>query len=225
MSDDPAKPAGDDGATARDRRSLPLDRFNAFSDGVFAIAITLLVLEITVPPEGVPLLAALRAQWPEFVGYYISFAFIGGIWITHSGLTKYMKLGDTVVYTLNLLLLLLVGLLPFATSLMVTHLTGSDAGLATLLYGVDLLLASLVLSLLMLYLAREPGLLVETIAEETFSRAARQRWLSIILGAVAVALALIAPQVAAGLYVVVSTVLLVIPLLGLRRHRRERRSG
>ena len=99
MSDDPGQTASDGSAAARDRRSLPLDRFNAFSDGVFAIAITLLVLELTVPPEGVPLLAALREQWPEFVGYYISFAFIGGIWITHSGLTKYMKLGDTVVYS------------------------------------------------------------------------------------------------------------------------------
>ena len=123
-----------------------------------------------MPREGVSLLPALREQWPEFLGYYISFAFIGGIWITHSSVTKYMKCGDTVVYTLNLVLLLLVGLLPFTTSLMVTHLTGADAGTATLLYGVDLLLASLVLSSLILYLAHEPSLLVETFAEGTLGR-------------------------------------------------------
>ena len=70
---------------------LPLDRFNAFSDGVFAIAITLLVLEIAIPHAGVRVLPALREQWPEFLGYYISFAFIGGIWIAHSGVTKFMK--------------------------------------------------------------------------------------------------------------------------------------
>jgi uncharacterized membrane protein len=94
MSDEPQRKVEGDGATEQDRRSLPLDRFNAFSDGVFAIAITLLVLELTVPREGVPLLPALRAQWPEFLGYYISFAFIGAIWITHSSVTKSMKRGD-----------------------------------------------------------------------------------------------------------------------------------
>ncbi len=224
MSDEPPQASDDASAAEQDRRSLPLDRFNAFSDGVFAIAITLLVLEITVPRGGIPLGPALREQWPEFLGYYISFAFIGGIWITHSGVTKFMRLGDSVVYTLNLVLLLLVGLLPFATSLMVTHLTGPDAGLATVLYGLDLLLASLVLSLLILYLADEPALLVDNIAEGTLKRITRQRWTSIGLNVVAIAVALVAPRVAVALYLVVSTVLLIIPLLGLRRHRQRRRA-
>ncbi len=164
-------------------------------------------------------------MWPEFIGYYISFAFIGGIWITHSGVTRFMKLGDSAAYALNLVLLVFVGLLPFTTSLMVTHLRGDDAGLATLLYGVDVLLASLVLSLLVLYLAREPALLVDDLDETTLRRVARQRWASIGLNGVAIALALVAPQVAAGLYLVASTSLLVIPLLGLRRHRQQRRAG
>ena len=223
MSDEPQQTSEDGSAAEQDRRSLPLDRFNAFSDGVFAIAITLLVLELTVPHEGVPMLPALRAQWPEFLGYYISFAFIGAIWITHSGVTKLMKHGDAAVYALNLVLLIFVGLLPFTTSLMVTHLTGADAVIATVLYGVDLLLASLVLSLLILYLAREPALLVDNIAEGTLKRVTRQRWASIGLNVVAIAVAFVAPQAAVALYLVVSTVLLIIPLLGLRRHRQQRR--
>ena len=80
-------------------RTLPLDRFNAFSDGVFAIAITLLVLEITVPKQGVRLLPALREEWPEFLGYYTSFAFIGGLWVVHSAATKLMKRADAVAAT------------------------------------------------------------------------------------------------------------------------------
>ena len=225
MNDEPGQTSDDGSVGAQGRGSLPLDRFNAFSDGVFAIAITLLVLEFTMPHEGIPLLPALREQWPEFLGYYISFAFIGGIWITHSGVTKYMRRGDTAVYALNLLLLLLVGLLPFATSIMVTHLTGADAGLATVLYGLDLLLASIVLSLLILYVADEPALLVDNIAEGTLRRITRQRWASIGLNTVGIALALVAPEVAVGLYLVVSTMLLVIPLLGLRRHRRGSRAA
>ena len=221
MSDEPQRQSVDDATARRERHSLPLDRFSAFSDGVFAIAITLLVLQISVPREGVRVLPALREQWPELLGYYISFAFIGSLWIMHSGVTKFMKRGDAVAYALNLLLLF-VGLLPFTTDLMVTHLSGADARIAVLLYGVDLLLASFVLSLLILYLAQEPGLLVNDIAEGVLRRVNRQRWTAIGVNVLAIAVALVAPRVAAGLYLVETTMLLIIPLLGLRRHRRRR---
>ena len=207
----------------REARFLPLDRFNAFSDGVFAIAITLLVLEIAIPHAGESVLPALREQWPEFLGYFISFAFIGGIWIAHSGVTKFMKHGDAESFSLNLLLLLFVGLLPFSTALMVTHLDGADAKPAVLIYGVNLLLASLVLSLLIRYLAREPSLLVDDIAEGSLRRVTRQRWTSLGLSVLAIAVALVAPKVAVGLYLVETTLLLVIPFLGLRRHRHQPR--
>jgi uncharacterized membrane protein len=212
-------------AEAKIERTLPLDRFNAFSDGVFAIAITLLVLEITVPKQGVRLLPALREEWPEFLGYYISFAFIGGLWVVHSAVTKLMKRADAVTYALNLVLLLFVGLMPFATNVMVTHLTGADARAAVLLYGVDLLAASLVLSLLILYIAREPTLLVDDIAEGTLRGVARERWISIGLNVFAIAMALLAPLVAVVLYLVGTTILLVIPVVGLRRHRRRQRAA
>jgi len=225
MSDAPEQQTVDDAAARRELYALPLDRFSAFSDGVFAIAITLLVLQIGVPREGVRVLPALRGQWPELLGYYISFAFIGSLWIMHSGVTRFMKRGDGVAYALNLLLLLFVGLLPFTTDLMVTHLSGADARIAVLIYGVDLLLASCVLSLLILYLAQEPGLLVDDIAEGTLRRVNRQRWTAIGVNVLAIAVALVAPQVAAGLYLVETTLLLIIPLLGLRRHRRRRRAG
>ena len=219
MSDEPHQQADRSEAAVRATRRLDLDRFNAFSDGVFAIAITLLVLEIPVPPDSADLLPALREQWPEFLGYYISFAFIGGIWITHSRVTTYMRRGDTVAYAMNLVLLLFVGLLPFATSLMVTHLSESGMKTAVLLYGVDVLFASLALSLLMLYVAREPDLLVDDIADGALRRVARQRWISIGVNVLAIAMALVAPLVAVGLYLIETMLLLIIPLVGLRRHR------
>ena len=209
----------------RGPHSLPLDRFNAFSDGVFAIAITLLVLEIAIPHVGVRVLPALREQWPEFLGYFISFAFIGGIWIEHSGLTKYLKHGDSESFAMNLLLLLFVGLLPFSTALMVTHLTGADAKFTVALYGVNLLLASLVLSLLILYVAQEPSLLVDDIDEGTLARVTRRRWTALGINVLAIAVTLVAPKVGVGLYLVETALLLIIPFLGLRRHRHERSAG
>ena len=137
---------------------LPLDRFNAFSDGVFAIAITLLVLELSVPAVDVRLLPALADQWREFLGYLISFVFIGGIWVSHAGMTKLMRHADTLAYGIDLLMLLFVGVLPFSTNLLVTHLSGPDVEVAVVIYGVNVLLASLALSLLMFYIANERSL-------------------------------------------------------------------
>ena len=94
------------GTTPRRTITLPLDRFNAFSDGVFAIAITILVLELAVPSLSAPLPEASRELWPDFLGYFISFSFIGGIWISHASLTQHMKQGDSIAYGLNLLMLL-----------------------------------------------------------------------------------------------------------------------
>jgi uncharacterized membrane protein len=224
MSDEP-QGTPEDGVGALGGRSLPLNRFNAFSDGVFAIAITLLALELAVPPAGVALWPALRGQWPEFVGFYISFAFIGGIWITHSSMTKYMRRGDTAAFALDLVLLFFVCLLPFFTALMVTHLDGADAELATVLYGINSLFASLSLSALILYLARVPALLVDVLDEDVLRRATRRRWAAIGLNVVAIATALVYPLAAAILYLVVSTTLLVIPLLGVRRHLHRRHAA
>ena len=61
-----------------------LERFHAFSDAVFAIAITLLVLELHVPSGQEALVKGLEHEWPRYLGYFVSFAFIGGVWIAHS---------------------------------------------------------------------------------------------------------------------------------------------
>lgn len=194
-----------------------LVRFNAFSDGVFAIAITLLVLELPVPPAEVAVLPMLRESWHDFLGYLISFAFIGGFWLTHSGLTNVMKLGDNVVYGMNLILLLFVAVLPFSTSLMVTHLNAPDALVGVLVYGVNVLLASLALSLLIFYVMRKPGLIEKGLVDELLIRTYRRRWFAIGVNIFAILVALIAPPISVALYLVMSVLFLMLPFLGLHR--------
>jgi uncharacterized membrane protein len=201
-----------------------LDRFSAFSDGVFAIAITLLVLELPVPPEGAPLVPALLQSWPDFLAYIVSFAFIGGIWLTHAGLTRLMKRGDTVANGVNLLLLLLVAVLPFTTRVMVTHLSSPEAGAAVFLYGANFLLASVTLSLLLRYIAHEPSLLVDDIADAALRRITRQRWISIGVNSVALIVALIVPVLAVSLYLIEAGLLLVFPLVGMRRRHAHKQA-
>ncbi len=197
-------------------RALPLDRFDAFSDGVFAIAITLLVIDLTVP-TGPDLLASLVEAWPEFLGYLMSFAFIGMSWLTHARTTRLMQGSDTLAAGLNLLALLFIALLPFSTSLMVSNIGGPDTGVAVLVYGLNVLIASVMLTLLMAYLVRQRSLLGGEIADATLAALTRQRRISNGVWLIAVVVALVAPPVAVGLYVLATVLLLALPFLRVRR--------
>ena len=110
-------------------------RVEAFSDGVFAIAITLLILEIHVPqPASGPLGAQLLRQWSSYVSFFISFAFIGIMWINHHRLFTHICRSDNGLLLLNLLLLLGVTFVPFPTAVLAAHLGHPDQRLAALLY-------------------------------------------------------------------------------------------
>ena len=219
-TDESARQGETGGRLARGPDVLPLDRFNAFTDGVFAIAITLLVLELSIPAVGARLLPALTEQWHEFLGYLISFVFIGGIWVSHAAMTKLMRQADTLAYGIDLLMLLFVGVLPFSTNLMVTHLSGPDVEAAVVIYGINVLMASLCLSLLMFYIASERSLVIDGVADETLEAKVRQRWIIIALNVAAIALALVAPLAAVGVYLIMTFLALALPLIHLRRRRR-----
>jgi uncharacterized membrane protein len=119
-------------------------RLEAFSDGVLAIAITLLVIEIH-PPElhqGERLAQALSAQWPSYVAYLVSFLTIGVIWPNHHRVFTQVARLDGPLLLLNLNLLLWTGLIPFPTAVLAEHLRdgGEAARTASALYGGVLLL-------------------------------------------------------------------------------------
>ena len=95
------------------------NRLEAFSDGVFAIAVTLLVLDLGVPAPGIGSLGhELLAQWPSYAAYVISFLTIGIIWINHHAAFSRLRVVDHSILMWNLALLLTVSVLPFTTSLM-----------------------------------------------------------------------------------------------------------
>lgn len=103
-------------------------RLEAFADAVFAIAITLLVIEIRLPPHDQVvrlggLGRALLRLWPSYVGYVISFVVIGIMWANHHNLMKLIDRLDHGFITLNLLLLMCIAFLPFPTAVMAEHLT------------------------------------------------------------------------------------------------------
>jgi uncharacterized membrane protein len=112
-------------------------RLVAFSDGVFAITVTLLVLEIRAPSDDTNLLHGLLALWPSYLAYAVTFLFIGQVWANHHVVFDHIRAADQFVLLLNTLLLMAVAFLPFATSVLAGSLRSGDGQrTAVAFYGV-----------------------------------------------------------------------------------------
>jgi uncharacterized membrane protein len=138
-------------------RSVARDttRLVAFSDGVFAITITLLVLEIRPPAEGEDLLHGLVALWPSYLAYAVTFLFIGQVWVNHHVMFDHIRVADRAVLVLNTVLLMAVAFLPFATSVLAEALhSGDDRRAAVGFYGTAFVLTALTFNAVWQYASR-----------------------------------------------------------------------
>jgi uncharacterized membrane protein len=182
-----------------------MGRILALSDGVFAIAITLLILEIAVPATtgdaGLP--RALLGLWPRYLAYVLSFVVIARFWVTHHLEFRLIGRYDAVLVWLNLLLLMSVAFLPFPTAVLGAHI-GSAA--AAVLYAAAVLLAGAASAAYWWYASGRGGLLRPDVGRAR-ARALRARGLS---GPVFFALTL--PVAAFAPYVAEILWLLVFPL-------------
>ena len=147
------------------------NRLEAFSDGVIAVAVTLLVLDIHVPPisPDETLLHALLHNWPHYAAYVVSFMTIGIIWINHHAMISRLARADHSILILNLLLLMSIVLLPFATELMAAYLRASSGqSLAAGVYSGAFLLMAVAFAALNrhILLARAHMLSIEIPLEE-----------------------------------------------------------
>ena len=157
---------------------MSTNRLEAFSDGVFAIAITLLVLEIAVPSNaGDDLAHALGEQWPSYVAYLVSFLVIGIIWMNHHAVIDHLREVDRPLMALNLFLLLWIGLIPWPTRLVAEYMRegGEAERVAALVYAGTMTMMGLAFGLLWRYAAsrRRNLLAVELSDAEIASRTRR----------------------------------------------------
>ncbi len=132
-------------------------RLAAFSDGVFSVAITLLVLNIQVPhlkdsPTPITLMSALLSQWPTYLSYVISFFTIGVVWANHHRTFKYIMRSDHNLRMLNLFLLMTVTLIPFTSALLSEYIQQPEhQQTAAFVYGLGWLLLSIAYNLVWRY--------------------------------------------------------------------------
>jgi TMEM175 potassium channel family protein len=116
-------------------------RAEAFSDGVFAIAITLLVLSLVVSGHGT-LTSQLLAAWPRYFAYVVSFLTIGIMWMNHHTILAHVARVDRPLLVINLLLLMGVVAIPFPTALVAGHLNDCGAATAAVTYGLVMIAIS-----------------------------------------------------------------------------------
>jgi uncharacterized membrane protein len=170
-------------------------RTQSFSDGVFAVAITLLIFNLLPVGRGALSYRSLGAAWPQYAAYVVSFLSIGIMWMNHHTLFGHVNRVDRPLLVLNLTLLMGVVAIPFPTALIAEHLTGPNASggpPAAVVYGIVMVVIALCYNAIWGYLVRH--------AESLGSAATRQQLREAISGlAVRVAPGLSIPRWSAGL--------------------------
>lgn len=212
---------------ARVVRAYPKARMEAFTDGVIAIVITVLVLELGLTAGAEEhLLRAILDEWPSYLAYFISFLTVAAFWLRHHAITNTIREVDSAFLRLNLLTLFFISFLPFPTKVITDAYIGHERisttfGLflesesvervAVVFYGLVLLLAALSLNLLWRYAARHRRLLkADTPAEEV--RELNESLAPSLVGyVVAILIGLAFPRVAIVLYLLMA-VLIALPL-------------
>lgn len=153
------------------------NRVEAFSDGVFAIVITILVLELKVPEgQGDELWHGLWEQWPHYAAYIVSFLIIGVMWVNHHTIFSHLKRVDRPLLFLNLLVLMVVSVIPYTTNVLAEHLVDDDsANVAAILYSAWTVVYALAFLAFWWYVTQVGHLFHETVDKDG-ARATRMRF-------------------------------------------------
>jgi uncharacterized membrane protein len=145
------------------RGGTGVERINSFSDAVFAVAITLLILTIVVPEvsdiDRLP--QELADMWPKFLGFLMSFVIIGAFWMSHHGMFAFLRRSTQGLLRINLFLLMFIVLLPFSTDLMSEY--GSSV-FAVVFYDINMVTIALLMSLLWWYASYHRSLVDESMS-------------------------------------------------------------
>jgi uncharacterized membrane protein len=184
-----------------------------FSDGVFAISITLLILEIKPPADVSHLLHGLVELWPSYLAYALTFLFIGQVWANHHVMFDHIRSADRVVLLLNTLLLMVVAFLPFATSVLAEALReGQGERTAVAFYGIAFDVTALTFNAVWQY-ARRQRLLSDALGPAGEAAISRRFQLALAWLAIGAVLGALVPAV--GVAVIVAfNVFFWLPIRG-----------
>ena len=181
---------------------MSTSRLEAFSDGVFAIAATLLILNVVEP--GGPLGQALLRIWPSYVAYAVSFVTIGVLWINHHMVMAQIGKVDRLFLLVNMVFLMLIAFIPFPTRLLAEHITTEGAQAAALSYGITLTATAIMFNVMWNYAAHGGRLLRENANARVVRGIGRSYLPGPFIYLIATTAALVSPQLSAVLYAAIA---------------------
>src|SRR5215475_774334 len=167
------------------RESLSGDRdpkrVVAFSDGIIAIAVTLLVLNIRPPDDTAHLLRGLLALWPSYMSYVITFMLVGNVWANHHVMFDHIRHADRILLFLNTVLLMDIAFLPFAASVLAKAFRdGHGQATSVVFHGIAFELAAVLFNLIWWYVRRDYRLLSQTLGAAGARAIARRFRLALV---------------------------------------------
>jgi len=162
------------------------NRLEAFSDGVFAIVITLLILDVRFPADKPLTLETLWGMAPHVLAFVLSFVIVGVYWVSHHTMLHFVKQVDRQLLWLNLALLLIVVFIPFPAALLGQH---SASQLAVTLYGINLMLVNAAGTAMWLYAMSQPHLAADGVTPALPRFVAKLHSAPILIYGAAIALA------------------------------------
>jgi uncharacterized membrane protein len=177
-------------------------RLEAFSDGVFAVAITLLVLQFIAPEvQSGKLLSALLGQWPQLVTYVASFLTVGVVWVNHHTIFRGIRAVDRTIQFINLVLLLTIVLVPYPTELLGRYLnSGQNGSVAAAFYAVVMTAMAIAFQALVGWALAHPNLLRPEVNVGRVRSYMPRFALGLVIYAVSIALAFVSAWLVVALY-------------------------
>ena len=181
---------------------MKTSRVEAFSDGVFAVAITLLVLQFAVPEvQSGHLFSSLVAQLPLLATFVASFLTVGVVWVNHHSIFKGLRKVDRTIQFINLLLLLTVVLVPYPTQLLGHYLnSGWDGSVAAAFYGIVMTLMSIAFQALVAWALTHPDLLDPSVRATRLSSVIPRFGLGLVTYAVSIGLSFVSAWLVVAIY-------------------------
>jgi uncharacterized membrane protein len=172
-------------------------RLEAFSDGVIAIAITLLILEVKIPHvRAGNLAAALGDQWPSYVAYALTFVVIGIMWMNHHRVFELIGRTDRGLLFVNLMMLMGIAFLPFPTALLADYVVdgGTNAAVAAAVYSATMTVIGCTFLAIWVYVDRHPELLAPGVDPAIIPGSIRRTLPGPVLYGASIALAFVSPE-------------------------------
>jgi uncharacterized membrane protein len=148
-------------------------RLETFADGVFAIAATLLIIDVSADAKGGALGAALEHHWPQYAAYAVSFVTIGTMWVNHHACLQLIDRADRTFLFINIALLACIAFVPFPTMLVAEHLHDGGVRAAAITYGLTMTATAICFALFWFYAATGRRLIAQSADQRVISGISR----------------------------------------------------